>query len=133
MNTIAVSKAALVLLVTAFAVQAIAAPIDDAIAVENRGDIAGAIRMYRRLAESGNSVAQTFLGYKYEVGQGVRQDSAIAFMWFRRAADQGQEMAQYSLGCCRNKNSRPGLHQGGLAFRSVPAYFLSRSSSASRR
>lgn len=49
-------------------------------------------------AEQGNAMAQTELGYRYHVGEGVERDYTEAVNWYRRAAEQGQPDAQYNLG-----------------------------------
>jgi TPR repeat protein len=40
------------------------------------------------------------LGYSYEHGEGVAQDSTEAVRYYRLAAEQGHADAQFSLGCC---------------------------------
>ena len=77
---------------------AIAGPFEDAEAAYERGDHTTAARLFRPLAEQGNSNAQHILGFLYEKGQGVRQDYAEAAKWYRRAADRGNPVAQASLG-----------------------------------
>lgn len=52
----------------------------------------------RERAEQGDAAAQTELGRRYYVGEGVAQDDAEAARWTRRAAEQGHAPAQYSLG-----------------------------------
>ena len=49
-------------------------------------------------ADQGDAVAQSGLGYAYELGQGVPQDAAQAVSWYRKAAEQGRAAAQYNLG-----------------------------------
>jgi TPR repeat protein len=78
--------------------QAWAGPLEDANPAYQRGDYATAMRLYRPLAEQGNTDAQAAVGVMYEDGQGVSQDYAEAAKWYRLAADQGYGMAQYSLG-----------------------------------
>jgi hypothetical protein len=55
-------------------------------------------------ALKGDAKAQTELGYKYFVGEGVEEDSAEGLKWFRRAADQNFADAQFQLGVI-NENS----------------------------
>jgi TPR repeat protein len=50
------------------------------------------------LAEQGNAVAQVYLGLKYDLGEGVAQDLALAAKYYRMAADQGLADAQLFLG-----------------------------------
>ena len=63
-----------------------------------RGDYATALREFRLLAEQGDTIALSLLGYMYHTGQGVPQDNAQAAQWYRRAADQGDAGAQMILG-----------------------------------
>jgi hypothetical protein len=56
------------------------------------------MRLWRPLADQGNSLAQANLGVMYEKGQGVPQDNSVAVSWYRKAADQGYAAAQYNLG-----------------------------------
>jgi len=50
------------------------------------------------LAENGDGMSQSALGYIYKNGEGVKQDYSEAFKWFSLAADQGGEVAQEYLG-----------------------------------
>lgn len=50
------------------------------------------------LAEEGNAVAQTRIGYLYSNGKGVAKDEAQALQWYTKAAQQGNATAQYNLG-----------------------------------
>jgi len=52
----------------------------------------------RARAEAGDAEAQSNLGFRYEYGEGVPEDSEEAVRWYRRAANQGHADAQYSLG-----------------------------------
>ena len=52
----------------------------------------------RRAAEQGHAESQTWLGYAYHTGQGVRQDYAEAIKWYRLAAAQGHAGSQCNLG-----------------------------------
>ena len=61
------------------------------------GDYATALRIMREHADKGNADAQTYLGFMYHNGLGVRQDYAAALRWFRKAADQGNAKAQTNL------------------------------------
>lgn len=48
-------------------------------------------------AASGDSDAQSYLGYAYSTGTGVPKDTALALSWTRKAADQGDPFAQSNL------------------------------------
>jgi TPR repeat protein len=56
------------------------------------------IASLRKKAEQGNANAQSNLGLKYDLGQGVAKDEAEAVNWYRKAAVQGYALAQWSLG-----------------------------------
>lgn len=56
------------------------------------------VTWYRNAAEKGHAVAQTNLGWMYEIGNGVEQDDEQAAFWYRKAAEQGDAEAQCSLG-----------------------------------
>jgi len=51
----------------------------------------------RSRAEQGDASAQSYLGMKYDYGQGVPQDYAEAVKWYRLAAEQGDAFAQFNL------------------------------------
>jgi TPR repeat protein len=54
-------------------------------------------------AERGDPHAQSKLGFMYQVGRGVPQNSRLAAAWLYRAACQGEPTAQYLLGLLYNK------------------------------
>lgn len=64
----------------------------------NEKDYTAAFRLFKALAEQGNSEAQANLGLMYELGQGVNKDFFEAFKWYRSAAEQGTAWAQTNLG-----------------------------------
>lgn len=49
-------------------------------------------------AEEGHSLAQYFLGERYEKGWGLQQSYLRAALWYRRAAKQGHSQSQLALG-----------------------------------
>jgi hypothetical protein len=75
-----------------------AGPYEDAVAAFQRGDYATALRLWRPLADQGNSNAQYVLGMMYDDGLGVAQDIREAVQWYRTAAEHGNAWAQYNLG-----------------------------------
>jgi uncharacterized protein len=83
---------------------------EDGLAAYKRGDFATAVRLWRSLADQGNAVAQSRLGFMYQVGQGVPQDDAAAASWYRKAADQGNASGQVHLGLFYDEG-RGGLHK----------------------
>jgi hypothetical protein len=62
-----------------------------------KGD-ANALQQVISWANAGDALAQSCLGWMYDVGQGISQDYAQAAQWYRKAADQGNSSAQYNLG-----------------------------------
>ena len=76
---------------------AMAGPLEDAKAADERGDYATELRILRPLADQGNALAQSVLGWMYAQGRGVTQDNAQALAWYRKAADQGNAFAQTAL------------------------------------
>jgi TPR repeat protein len=63
-----------------------------------RGDHAGAVAIWRNLAEKGDADAAFNLGQAYRLGRGVPSDSSQAKKWFEVAANKGHVDAQVSLG-----------------------------------
>ena len=53
-----------------------------------------AVELYRKAAKLGGSLAQFFLGFCYENGQGVEKDVEEAFKWYLIAAENGDESAK---------------------------------------
>ncbi len=70
------------------------ADIASANAAYNRGDYSSAAAEYRRLALTGDPVAQYNLGQAYKLGRGVPADLAIALDWYRRAAEHNPPLAE---------------------------------------
>jgi len=85
------------LMLVVLAGAAVAQPIEDAIAAYERGDYATAYRLLRPLADQGDALAQTNLGFMNANGRGVPQDYSKALEWFGKAADQGFAIAQPKL------------------------------------
>jgi len=63
-----------------------------------KGDHAGAVAIWRNLAQKGDADAAFNLGQAYRLGRGVPADSALAKKWFEAAANKGHVDAQVSLG-----------------------------------
>jgi len=60
-------------------------------------DPATTLGWYRKGADQGRPVCQTFLGQAYAQGQGLPSDSAEAVKWYRLSADQGEPLGQFDL------------------------------------
>jgi len=54
-------------------------------------------------AKKGDAEAQYMIGMDYDMGSGVKRNSAEAIKWYRKAAEQGQKDAQFSLGLAYEK------------------------------
>jgi hypothetical protein len=63
-----------------------------------QSDYAGAVAIWRPLAEKGDADAQFNLGQAYRLGRGVPTNLSAAKTWFERAANQGHVDAQTTLG-----------------------------------
>jgi TPR repeat protein len=63
-----------------------------------REDYPKALREWRPLAVQGDADAQQNLGWLYENGLGMPQDSLQARQWYEKAAAQGHANAQQNLG-----------------------------------
>lgn len=96
----AIGRLAFALAMSAAALQAaaFAAPVDDAIAAYNKGDLAKAVQLFRQSAEAGDPQAEHNLGFLYHAGKGVARNDAQAMIWYRKAADQGFAPSQFNVG-----------------------------------
>jgi hypothetical protein len=79
------------------------ADFDDGLAAAQRGDYATAFREFLPLAEQGNRMAQTNLGFMYATGTGVPKNIDNAYMWFSLAKAQGDESAATNLDIVKNR------------------------------
>jgi hypothetical protein len=61
------------------------------------GRFVDALRIWRPLAESGDPRAAFGLGLLYDLGEGVGQDAAAAYLWYRRAAEAGFAPAEFNI------------------------------------
>jgi len=76
-----------------------------------RADYAGAIAIWRPLAEKGDADAQFNLGQAYRLGKGVPLNLGAAQTWFERAANSGHLDAETTLGLLlfQNGNQSEGI------------------------
>lgn len=61
-------------------------------------DYAQAFTWYREAAKQGFTPSQSFLGWAYSKGKGVKEDFKESIKWYRQAASLGDPEAQLSLG-----------------------------------
>ena len=66
-----------------------AGPIEDATGAYHSGNYNTAVRLFRALADQGDSQAQYNLGIIYANGRGVPQSYVLAHMWLNLSAAQG--------------------------------------------
>ena len=62
------------------------------------GDYVTSYELFRTLADSGDLVAQNYLGVHYYLGLGVERDWRQALQWYEKAAKQGEPGAQLNYG-----------------------------------
>jgi len=76
-----------------------------------KGDTAGAVAIWKPLAEKGDADAAFNLGQAYRLGRGVKLDLAQAQIWLERAARKGHVDAQTTLGLLlfQNGNQTAGM------------------------
>jgi uncharacterized protein len=70
-----------------------------------RADYAGAVAIWRPLAEGGDADAAFNIGQAYRLGRGVPTNLSIAKSWFERAARKNHVDAQTTLGLLLFQNS----------------------------
>lgn len=103
-------------LVAAMMAVAVAAPLSaqsvrDGIDAWQRADYAGAVAIWRPLAEKGDPQAAFNLAQAYRLGRGVAINLGAAQIWYERSAASGNVDAQTNLGLLVFQN---GDHAGGL-------------------
>jgi uncharacterized protein len=76
-----------------------------------RSDYAGAVAIWRPLAEKGDADAEFNLGQAYRLGRGVATNLSAGKTWFERAANQGHLDAETTLGLLlfQNNDQAEGL------------------------
>ena len=104
-STVAALLVIHLLVIFPFAVQVVAGPFEDANDAWRRGDYPTAHRLYKPLAEQGDTLAQIRIGVMYSSGVGVPKDNREAAKWYRKAveqyrkgADKGDAASQHGLG-----------------------------------
>ncbi|MEH6791270.1 caspase family protein [Parasphingorhabdus sp.] len=102
-------------------------PIDipmDRLAIEDEtilvGEVLGDLGVagLNRLASAGDPLAQSFLGYMYHLGVGVRKDPRQARQWLEKSAAQGHPAGQTELAWYLQEN------EPGAASRTLELYLL---------
>jgi hypothetical protein len=98
-------------LLFATAPQLLAQSVTAGIDAWRKQDYAGAVAIWRPLAEKGDADAAFNLGQAYRLGRGVTLNLSAAQTWYERAARQGHVDAQTTLGLLlvQNGNQTAGL------------------------
>lgn len=91
-------KLLLGLAIAALSLPAAAQSVPAGIDAWQKGDTAGAVAIWRPLADKGDADAAFNLGQAYRLGKGVPLDLAQAQGWLERAARKGHVDAQSTLG-----------------------------------
>ena len=91
-------KLLLALAIASTALPAAAQTARSGIEAWQKGDTAGAVAIWRPLAEKGDADAQFNLGQAYRLGKGVPLDLAQAQNWLEQASRKGHVDAQSTLG-----------------------------------
>lgn len=90
-------KRLLLCLALAVSSAAFAGELEDAQALFDKKDYAGAMKVYTRLANAGNPAAQQLLGQMYWYGEAGTVDEAKAKELFEKSAAKGNKVAAESL------------------------------------
>jgi len=85
-------------LVLGGAIPASAQSVNAGIEAWQRGNYAGAVSIWRPLAQAGDADAQFNLGQAYRLGRGVPTNLSLAKDWLERAAGQNHVDAETTLG-----------------------------------
>ena len=70
---------------------------------QEQGALVPARTSYAKAAQQGHAAAQYAYGETLRLGQGGKENYALAFKQYRLAAQQGDRMAQYRMGTLREK------------------------------
>lgn len=84
---------ALSLAVTSSVAMADGKTFDDGAVAFIKGDEQTAFKIWKPLAEKGNTEAQYHLGYMFQTGTGVPADKSKALYWYQMAAKNGNGKA----------------------------------------
>lgn len=85
---------------------AFAGELEDANALFEKKDYAGAMKLYTKLANAGNPDAQQALGQMYFYGEAGQVDEARAVELFKKAAAKGNKVAGASLELIEQRGKR---------------------------
>jgi uncharacterized protein len=82
---------------------AAAGSLQAGIAAYNTHDYPTAARLLLPLAQHGDPMAQTYVGFMFANGRGLPQNYVAAADWYRAASEKGVPVAQFMLGLAYDK------------------------------
>ena len=103
-----------------FSSQNMATPVSDAVVASENNNVIEAAKLWSKLADSGNTIAQFNLANHYSEGKGVTKNKVVAEQWWRDATRSGLIEAYLTL----NKRAiSPAIGQS-LSFQIGPEIWL---------
>ena len=103
-----------------FSSQNIAASVSDAVVASKNNNVIEAAKLWEKLANSGNTIAQFNLANHYSEGKGVKKNQVLAEQWWKDATRSGLIEAYLTL----NKNAISPARGQTLSFKIDPKIWL---------
>lgn len=103
-----------------FSSQNIAASVSDAVTASKNNNVIQAAKLWEKLANSGNAIAQFNLANHYSEGKGVAKNEVIAEQWWKDATRSGLIEAYLNL----NKDAIASAKGQTLSFQIDPGNWL---------
>ena len=103
-----------------FSSQNIAASVSDAVIASKNNNVIEAAKLWSKLADDGNAIAQFNLGNHYSEGKGVAKNKALAEQWWKDATRSGLIEAYLTL----NKRAISPARGQTLSFQIGPEIWL---------
>lgn len=103
-----------------FSSQNMAASVSDAVTASKNNNVIQAAKLWSKLADSGNAIAQFNLGNHYAEGKGVAKNKVIAEQWWKEATHSGLVEAYLTL----NKRAISPANGQTLSFQIGPQIWL---------
>ena len=119
------NKSLIVSLFIFFTSQSMAVTVSDGVNASNSNDLAVAVKIWTKLANSGNMIAQYNLANHYSSGKGVQQNSALAEQWLKDATHSGLVQAYLKL----NRKAITSAKGMSLSFNISPSAWLGKQES----
>jgi len=73
----------------------------------DRGEFRAAFRLFLAAAKAGDKGSQLNVGYCYDTGKGVKQNTPAALYWYRRAYRRGDSCAANNIGTIWRDRQNP--------------------------